>query len=129
MFYGDEPRLSEQAFVRDFVGNLPEAKARVLDLMQEPFQKGSADGKEYASGLAIEAELLHHFDRGPARSTLTSNASWPSGWSATTIEVKASHLPLISQPDDLRPVTPDRRSFVRAGRLKAFDGAAELFPG
>jgi hypothetical protein len=50
MFYDDEPRLSEQAFARDFAGDLPEAKARVLDVMQEPFQKGSADGKNMHAG-------------------------------------------------------------------------------
>jgi pimeloyl-ACP methyl ester carboxylesterase len=42
IFDGDEGRLSEEAFLRDFAGDVPEAKAKVL----------------YARGVAIEAELL-----------------------------------------------------------------------
>ena len=39
VFDGDEGRLSEEAFLRDFAGDLPEAKAKVLYAVQEPFQK------------------------------------------------------------------------------------------
>src|ERR1022692_1626817 len=39
IFYGDEGRLSEEAFLRDFAGDLPEAKAKVLYATQQPFQK------------------------------------------------------------------------------------------
>src|SRR3954470_8152049 len=34
---GDEGRLTEEEFLREFAGDLPEAKARVLYAVQEPF--------------------------------------------------------------------------------------------
>src|ERR1700747_670731 len=42
---GEEGRLSEAAFLRDFAGDLPEAKAKVLYAVQEPFQKVLLTGK------------------------------------------------------------------------------------
>src|ERR1700726_3329375 len=45
VFDGDEGRLSEKAFLRDFAGDLPEAKAKVLYAVQEPFQKALLSGK------------------------------------------------------------------------------------
>src|ERR1700733_4405199 len=39
VFDGDEGRLTEEAFLRDFAGDLPEAKAKVLYAVQEPFHK------------------------------------------------------------------------------------------
>ena len=49
LFDGDEGRLSEAAFLRDFAGDLPEAKARVLYAIQEPFQKTLLTGKTSCS--------------------------------------------------------------------------------
>src|SRR6202030_4010903 len=45
VFDGDEGRLSEEAFLRDFAGDLPEAKAKVLYAVQEPFHKALLTGK------------------------------------------------------------------------------------
>ena len=45
VFDGDEGRLSEAAFLRDFAGDLPEAKAKVLYAVQEPFHKALLTGK------------------------------------------------------------------------------------
>src|ERR1700735_4358145 len=45
IFDGDEGRLSEEAFLRDFAGDLPEAKAKVLYAVQEPFQKALLAGR------------------------------------------------------------------------------------
>ncbi len=45
VFDGDEGRLSEEAFLRDFAGDLPEAKAKVLYAVQEPFQKALLTGR------------------------------------------------------------------------------------
>src|SRR6201986_36173 len=39
IFDGDEGRLNEAAFLHDFAGDLPEAKAKVLYAVQEPFHK------------------------------------------------------------------------------------------
>src|SRR5579864_2123669 len=45
VFDGEEGRLSEAAFLRDFAGDLPEAKAKVLYAVQQPFQKALLAGK------------------------------------------------------------------------------------
>jgi hypothetical protein len=39
VYHGDERRLTEAAFLRDFAGDLPESKAKVLYAAQEPFHK------------------------------------------------------------------------------------------
>jgi pimeloyl-ACP methyl ester carboxylesterase len=45
VFDGDEGRLSEEAFLRDFAGDLPEAKAKALYAVQWPFHKELLTGK------------------------------------------------------------------------------------
>jgi pimeloyl-ACP methyl ester carboxylesterase len=98
VFDGDEGRLSEEAFLRDFAGDLPEAKAKVLYAVQEPFQKALLTGKtthaawrSKPSFYAISTE-----DR-----TINPDLErfMAKRMGAKTIEVKASHLSLISQPD------------------------------
>src|SRR5262245_15754740 len=44
VFDGDEGRLSGAAFLRDFAGDLPEAKAKVLYAVQVPFHKALLTG-------------------------------------------------------------------------------------
>jgi hypothetical protein len=45
VFEGDERCLSEEAFFRDFAGDLPNVKAKVLHAVQEPFHKALLTGK------------------------------------------------------------------------------------
>ena len=45
VFDGDEGRLTEAAFLRDFAGDLPEARARGLYAVQQPFHKALLTGK------------------------------------------------------------------------------------
>src|SRR5262249_21366901 len=45
VFDGDEGRPSEEAFLRDFAGDLPKAKARALFAVQWPFHKALLTGK------------------------------------------------------------------------------------
>src|SRR5579859_3459185 len=45
VFDGDEGRLTEAAFLRNFAGDLPEARARVLYAVQQPFHKALLTGK------------------------------------------------------------------------------------
>ena len=60
VFDGDES-LSEKALIRDFAGDLPEAKARVLYAVREPFYKALLAGKTtHAAG--DQAELLFGFN-------------------------------------------------------------------
>jgi len=45
VYDGDEGRLSEEAFLRDFASHLPKANAKVLYAVQQPFQKALLSGK------------------------------------------------------------------------------------
>jgi pimeloyl-ACP methyl ester carboxylesterase len=45
LFDGNEGRLSEEAFLRDFAGDLPEVQAKALYAVQEPFHKALLTGK------------------------------------------------------------------------------------
>src|SRR6201994_2117311 len=100
VFDGDEGRLSEEAFLRDFAGDLPEEKAKVLYAVQEPFNKALLTGRtthaawrSKPSFYAVSTE-----DR-----TINSDLErfMAKRMSAKTIEVKASHLSLISHPDEI----------------------------
>jgi pimeloyl-ACP methyl ester carboxylesterase len=98
VFDGEEGRLSEEAFVRDFAGDLPEAKARALFAVQWPFEKSLLTGKtthaawrSKPSWYAVSTE-----DR-----TINPDLErfMAKRMGAKTIEVKASHVSLISQPE------------------------------
>jgi pimeloyl-ACP methyl ester carboxylesterase len=95
---GDDGRLSEQAFLRDFAGDLPEDKARVLYAVQAPFKRSLLAGRtthaawrSKPSWYAVSTE-----DR-----TINPDLQrfMAKRMNAKTIEVKSSHLSLISQPD------------------------------
>ena len=58
VFDGDEGRLTEAAFLRDFAGDLPETRARALYAVQQPFHKALLDGKDHTRRVAFETELL-----------------------------------------------------------------------
>jgi pimeloyl-ACP methyl ester carboxylesterase len=45
VYDGDEGRLSEAAFLRDFAGDLPTAKARALFAVQQPFNRALLAGR------------------------------------------------------------------------------------
>jgi len=78
VFDGDEGRLSEEAFLRDFAGDLPEAKAKVLYAVQEPFHKALLNGKATHAAWRSKAKLLRRFHGRTAPSIRTSSDSWPS---------------------------------------------------
>jgi pimeloyl-ACP methyl ester carboxylesterase len=98
LFDGDEGRLGLQAFLHDFAGDLPEAEAKVLYAVQWPFNKALLAGKtthaawrSKPSWYAVSTE-----DR-----TINPDLErfMAKRMGAKTIEVKASHLALISQPE------------------------------
>lgn len=106
VFDGDEGRLGEQAFLRDFAGDLPEAKARVLYAAQQPFNKPLLAGKatqaawrSKPSFYAVSAE-----DR-----TINPDLQrfMAKRMGAKTIELAASHVPMISRPDDIAALILD----------------------
>jgi pimeloyl-ACP methyl ester carboxylesterase len=95
---GDWGQLSEEAFLRDFAGDVPADKARVLYAVQAPFNRALLAGKtahaawrSKPSWYAVSTE-----DR-----TINPDLErfMAKRMGAKTIEVKASHVSLISQPD------------------------------
>jgi pimeloyl-ACP methyl ester carboxylesterase len=98
LFDGDEGRLSEEAFLRDFAGDLPEAKAKVLHAAQEPFHKALLAGK--TTHTAWRSKPSYYAVSTEDR-TINPDLErfMAKRMGAKTIEVKASHLSLISQPD------------------------------
>jgi pimeloyl-ACP methyl ester carboxylesterase len=100
VFDGDEGRLSEAAFLRDFAGDVPVAKARVLYAAQEPFQKALLAGKTTQAAWRTKPSFyaVSTEDR-----TINPDLQrfMAKRMNAKTIEVKASHVSLISQPDTI----------------------------
>jgi pimeloyl-ACP methyl ester carboxylesterase len=100
VFDGDEGRLSEAAFLRDFAGDLPEAKAKVLFAVQEPFQKALLTGKTtHAAWRSKPSFYAVSTEDRTINPDLERFMAKRMG--AKTIEVKASHLALISHPDEI----------------------------
>ena len=100
LFDGDEGRLSEAAFLRDFAGDLPEAKAKVLYAVQEPFNKALLMGKTTQAAWRSKPSFyaISTEDR-----TINPDLErfMAKRMGAKTIELKASHLSLISHPDEI----------------------------
>ena len=98
VFDGDEGRLSETAFLRDFAGDLPQAKARGLYAVQEPFKKALLTGRTTQAAWRSKPSFyaVSTEDR-----TINPDLQrfMAKRMGARTIEVAASHLSLISQPD------------------------------
>jgi pimeloyl-ACP methyl ester carboxylesterase len=100
VFDGDEGRLSQEAFLRDFAGDLPEAKAKVLYAVQQPFQKALLAGRTSQTAWRSKPSFyaVSTEDR-----TINPDLErfMAKRMGAKTIEVKASHLSLISHPDEI----------------------------
>lgn len=100
VFDGDEGRLSEDTFLRDFAGDLPRARARVLFATQQPFERALVSGRTTRAAwrskpayyaVSTEDRTIHpDLQRFLARRM-----------DAKTIEIPASHLSLISRPDEI----------------------------
>jgi pimeloyl-ACP methyl ester carboxylesterase len=100
VFDGDEGRLTEEAFLRDFAGDIPEAKAKVLYAVQEPFQKSLLAGKTTQAAWRSKPSFyaVSTEDR-----TINPDLErfMAKRMGAKTIELKSSHLSLISHPDEI----------------------------
>ncbi len=97
VFDGDEGRLSETAFLRDFAGDLPPRTAKALFAVQQPFHKLLLTGRttqaawrHKPSWYAVSTE-----DR-----TINPDLErfMAKRMGATTIELKSSHVSLLSHP-------------------------------
>jgi pimeloyl-ACP methyl ester carboxylesterase len=98
VFNDDWGQLTEEAFLRDFAGDLPKEEARVLYAVQQPFKKSlntdkttNAAWRTKPTFYAVSTE-----DR-----TINPDLErfMAKRMGAKTIEVKSSHLSLISHPD------------------------------
>jgi hypothetical protein len=88
--------LSEEAF-RDFAGDVQPAQARILYAVQGRISDTLFFGQDDTRGLAVEAALSTE-DR-----TISPELErfMADRMKAKTIEVKASHLSLISHPQEI----------------------------
>src|SRR6201991_1277489 len=100
VFDGDEGRLTEAAFLRDFAGDLPPEKAKVLYAVQEPFHKALLAGKTTQAAWRSKPSFyaVSTEDR-----TINPDLErfMAKRMNAKTIELKSSHLSMISHPDDI----------------------------
>ena len=100
VFDGDEGRLTEAAFMRDFAGDLPQSRAKVLYAVQQPFHKALLTGKTtqaaWRSKRSFYAVSIDDRTINPDLQRFMAKRM-----EATTIEVKASHLSLISRPQEI----------------------------
>jgi thioesterase domain-containing protein len=98
VFDGDEGRLSQEAFLRDFAGDLPRAKAMVLYAVQQPFQKALLTGKTthaaWRSKPSFYAVSTEDRTIDPGLQRFMAKRM-----GAKIKELRASHLSLISHPD------------------------------
>jgi pimeloyl-ACP methyl ester carboxylesterase len=100
VFDGDEGRLTEAAFLRDFAGDVPKARAKVLYAVQEPFHKALLAGKTTVAAWRSKPTFyaVSTEDR-----TINPDLErfMAKRMGAKTIELKSSHLSMISHPDEI----------------------------
>ncbi len=100
VFNGDEGRLTQAAFLRDFAGDLPEAEAKVLYAVQEPFQKALLAGRTTQAAWRSKPSFyaVSTEDR-----TINPDLErfMAKRMNAKTIELKSSHLSMISHPQEI----------------------------
>jgi pimeloyl-ACP methyl ester carboxylesterase len=100
VFDGDEGRLSEAAFLRDFAGDLPEAKAKILYAAQWPFHKALLAGKTtHAAWRSKPSFYAVSTEDRTINPDLERFMAKRMG--AKTIELESSHLSLISHPNEI----------------------------
>ena len=63
VFDGVEGRLSEEAFLRDFAGDLPESEGKGALRGAVAVPEGSSHGQDHTRGMALKAELVRCVDR------------------------------------------------------------------
>jgi pimeloyl-ACP methyl ester carboxylesterase len=98
VFDDDWGRLSEEAFLRDFAGDLSHEEARVLYAVQQPFKKSLTTEKTTNTAWRTKPSFyaVSTQDR-----TINPDLErfMAKRMGAKTIEIEASHLALISHPD------------------------------
>ncbi len=100
VFDGDEGRLTEEAFLHDFAGDVPTAKARVLYAVQQPFHKELLAGR---TTVAAWRSKPSYYAVSTEDRTINSDLErfMAKRMNAETIEVKSSHVSMISHPHEI----------------------------
>ena len=108
VFDGDEGRLSEEAFLRDFAGDLPAAKAKIFYAVQQPFHRALLTGKTAHAAWRTKPS---YYAVSTEDRTINPDLErfMAKRMGAKTVEVKASHLSLISQPEEITRAHPRSR--------------------
>jgi len=97
VFDGEEGRLSEAAFLRDFAGDVPEAKAKALYAVQAPFQKALLTGR--TTNAAWRSKPSYYAVSTEDRTINPELERFMAKrMGAKTVELKASHVSMISHP-------------------------------
>ena len=100
VFDGDEGRLQEAAFLKDFANGIPEAKAKVLYAVQEPFHRalltGRATEAAWRSKPSFYAVSTEDRTINPDLERFMAKRM-----GADTIELPSGHLSMISHPAEI----------------------------
>ena len=100
MFDGDEGRLTEEAFLCDFAGDLPTDRAKALYAVQQPFNKALLQGRTTVAAWRSKPTFYavstrdRTIDPGLER-------FMAKRMDAKTIELPSSHLSMISHPKQI----------------------------
>lgn len=96
VFDGEEGRLTEEAFLRDFAGDLPRAKARALFAVQQSFQRSLLTGRTtqaaWRTKPSFYAVSINDRTIDPELQRFMAKRM-----NARTIELDVSHVSMISQ--------------------------------
>jgi len=100
LYDGDEGRLSEEAFLRDFAGDLPAVRARALFAVQQPFRRALLTGRTTQAAWRSRPSFyaVSTQDR-TINPDLQRYMARRMG--AHTVELRSSHLSLISHPGEV----------------------------
>jgi pimeloyl-ACP methyl ester carboxylesterase len=96
IFDGDEGRLSEEAFLEDFAGDIPRARARILYATQQPFQKTLTQAKTTNAAWKTKPTYYAVSD---ADRTINPDLQrfMAKRMNARVVSLGASHLSIISR--------------------------------
>jgi pimeloyl-ACP methyl ester carboxylesterase len=98
VFDDDWGRLSEEAFLHDFAGDLPPEEARILYAVQQPFKK-SLTTEKTANAAWRNKPTFYAVSTQDRTINPDLERFMAKRMGAKTIEIEASHLALISHPD------------------------------
>lgn len=100
VFAGDERRLTEEAFLHDFAGDLPRARARILYATQEAFRKALTKARTTGAAWRVKPSC---YAVSTADRTINPDLQrfMAERMGAHVISLAASHLSLISHSTEV----------------------------